>query len=671
MKRNRMIPIILILFCLIPIKSAGQSISNQPVLRELAHEEALIYVRIPNIWGFLCSPKKGVLSKIQGHQTHLDFIRNAKKSFGDEAGGSDIKKDPLFTFFLSKLESPLEMIVFQDKVSKTPIPNFFLCGMLNIETIEDFGKLLGEIAGRYPQLRLLGPINPLGEAMLMIQGFPAFVKYDVPAHRFNLVVGMGAGKELLDQTLSQLKPAQDHPMHQLENEIDTSRQGLFIWLNTRKILSPTGPLMQLQDPELMKKWGLSDIRSIALGWGTFQEKGALKLIVDWPASGYRKLVPEFHNVHDLTARGTLQTVMTLNLPLYEILNFIKDFFKAENNLPALEDLLQLEENFLKELGIPIESVLKAIGPEIIFFDDEVGKFLAIRIKDRQQRDGLLDVLIKKLKFTHETYTRGEAVYHHLMIPENSLLNKLDHAPIKSVYLNRIKWHLYWTEDSEYMIFSGIPQPLFDRQQNTQKTSIYEWLQKDKKQDIQNSVFSLSTNIPDSPRLIYYVYLKALSVLSDLTEVKLNLFNLPSAHEIDLPIDGFYGINLDISEDRIALNFAFENNPLEILLNGTALPVAGVLAAIAIPNFISYQQKAREAVVKTTLSNLASQEQMFYSKSSTYTSDLNKLGVSLPPGVEVKIIMADNNCFLIQATKMDTKNIWTIDCKRNLKKMPKQ
>ncbi|HVO29740.1 MAG TPA: hypothetical protein VMV18_03355 [bacterium] len=52
-----------------------------------------------------------------------------------------------------------------------------------------------------------------------------------------------------------------------------------------------------------------------------------------------------------------------------------------------------------------------------------------------------------------------------------------------------------------------------------------------------------------------------------------------------------------------------------------VPIIGILAAIAIPNFLRFQCKSKEAEAKTELRGLFTAEKSFYAEYDTYTTDL--------------------------------------------------
>jgi type IV pilus assembly protein PilA len=57
-------------------------------------------------------------------------------------------------------------------------------------------------------------------------------------------------------------------------------------------------------------------------------------------------------------------------------------------------------------------------------------------------------------------------------------------------------------------------------------------------------------------------------------------------------------------------------------------IIGILAAIAIPNFMNYQCKARQSEAKTALGTLRSLQEAYFAEHDTYTANLTNLGYEL-------------------------------------------
>ena len=65
-------------------------------------------------------------------------------------------------------------------------------------------------------------------------------------------------------------------------------------------------------------------------------------------------------------------------------------------------------------------------------------------------------------------------------------------------------------------------------------------------------------------------------------------------------------------------------------------IIGILAAIAIPKFSATREKAYFAAMKSDLKNLASQQEIYYSDTYSYTNNTTSLGFVMSQGVNVAI-----------------------------------
>ena len=99
-------------------------------------------------------------------------------------------------------------------------------------------------------------------------------------------------------------------------------------------------------------------------------------------------------------------------------------------------------------------------------------------------------------------------------------------------------------------------------------------------------------------------------------------------------------------------------------------IIGVLAGIAIPNFMNYVCKSRQIEAKKNLSTLRSCEEAYKAVYDTYSTDLNRIGfsfVNISKYSYTFINTIDSKNFTAQAeATIDTKNDkWTIDQNGNL------
>jgi len=74
-------------------------------------------------------------------------------------------------------------------------------------------------------------------------------------------------------------------------------------------------------------------------------------------------------------------------------------------------------------------------------------------------------------------------------------------------------------------------------------------------------------------------------------------------------------------------------------------IGGILAAIAIPQFVTYRNRAYQAAVKDELQKILTVEDAYFAENGKYSIDIIELGFKpKTPDVKIEIINADENCF---------------------------
>jgi len=80
-------------------------------------------------------------------------------------------------------------------------------------------------------------------------------------------------------------------------------------------------------------------------------------------------------------------------------------------------------------------------------------------------------------------------------------------------------------------------------------------------------------------------------------------------------------------------------------------IIGILAAIAIPNFMNYQCKAKQSEAKSSLGNIKTMQEAYWAEYDTYTANLSRVGFEIKDGARYvySIEAADADDFTAQAT----------------------
>ena len=322
----------------------------------------------------------------------------------------------------------------------------------------------------------------------------------------------------------------------------------------------------------------------------------------------------------------------------------------------------------------LTDALEAFGPEIIFFSDEIDFFSALKIRNRDKMTTLIMNVANRPDAIIKNHERKGKKYYHLKIPTGSILEKLEKKKPSERMLfeifSSIGTHLFWTEENGYLIFASVPQALFDRADAKNKVFIQSWI--NEHQNAKHSLFNLSTRLSDTPAQIYYAYLKGLTLLSDVADHQIDIFSLPSARQAKLPIKGVYGIQLDWSDPIVSLSFTFENNPFEFLLSQESMATTatvGVLAAIAIPNFLDYRARSYDSAAVMCLKSAHTAAQVYFADhpdGAITTELLQQLGYKHIKGVVLTIEDANQSTLKIITYHKKGKRVYSIDWQGDIK-----
>jgi hypothetical protein len=610
--------LVFLIVLLFPTLLQSAPLSESAALRATIPLDAVSYLRIPNPWGLFATPKGSVLNDALAHKQHVQQVQNVEASFYQNVlkkAGSLLH--PGLPLLFHHLRSPIEAIALLPENAPLPTMSLLISAKLNFTSFETLNDFLQELVAKTPPLMLTEKLATDSYGVLTVGPVPPILlHYNIETQILSLMAGMTVNSSLFKQTLASLTPVTQHPMYDLEKQVDTSYQGFFHWLNLQRVLSGIIPPMIAED---LQKTGLMDIRAIALGWGVSDSKGRFKIMVDAPRTDYSKLMVEtprtsylelFAGVSNnltLTAAGKPETVALLSLPLQQWQNSFEKILNQEAPSEVVQQYEGFKAALAQEMGFSLEDLLQAFGPQLIFFSDEVGEFVALKVGKQELKQKVMTAFVEKDKLNCDSREIGGKKYRHLAIPttlwEDSSTEGEDEVTAFFLdLLDRYNTHLYWVEEEGYLIFAEMPQPLLDRQRHLARVSIQQWLKQEQHQDIQAAAFMLSTTISKVPRRVYYTYLWALNTIADLASVKIDLFALPTANELKLPKRGTYGMQLDWSDSMLSFELTFENNPLEFLLDmdvGT-MAVMGIVAGIAIPAYIGYIEMAAEAEIESRM-----------------------------------------------------------------------
>jgi len=597
---------ILIWFSLILLSlNVSAEVSAPASLRQQLPENTVAYFRIPSLWGLFSGEHDSSLKAAQAHPAHKAQVIKIMNGMRNKPQYAELSEDmpmplPVINLLYSDLRSPLEVaILMPPNAPPTSAVGLFRV-KLNLSSLQAANEWLQDWA-QFPKLSLQQAFDDKGMAILKTDKLPLLLHFSSETQYLHMMVGVLATLDSFSQTLEGLKEQTEHPMYTTEQQIDSSGQGLFTWLNLEKLLPMMQATLPPSEKQKLQMSGLDKARALALGYGSSQGKGRFQLLLDAPKAGYRSLLPPITNYLDVSTAGEPRILFGLNIPIKALFDSAHTF--ANTQMPPLQQELQkIQKNFTKTTGLKLDEVLGIFGDEILVFSDEVGEFVAIRLADKAGFTNLLKMLVDKYQLPYQTHKAHGTVYHHLQtplpLPDEKATNP--ESKLLLTMLKRIKSHYYWIEEGNYIVLAKVPQLLFDRSQYVNRVVLKQWLKNTQKQSYESSLLLLSANLDRMPRLLYSLYLQMLLVLGDLADDPIDIFALPSATELNLPQDGTYGVNLFLGEQHSGLAFTFENNPLEFMLNmygggsAGAIAAVGIMSAIAIPAYTDYLKRAKIA-----------------------------------------------------------------------------
>jgi hypothetical protein len=581
-------------------------LAGTPYLRTVLPSDALAYVRLAHPWGLLGVPKGNMLSEAlasEGVRAAISTLQGAVVQ--QLLGPLQTQIGPLPGVLLNQVRSPLELAVLRPVGSSAGLPDVLLLVQLHSASRDDANALLQMLAQVEPELQIETPLDQRGIGRLQVMGFPIFVSFDTSSRRLFFLATQNPTPAALTQRLQSLRPRADTPMLPLEAEIDTSGQGLFVWLDAQAIFTLVQSLISPEDLLVWQRLGGHAIQQLALGMGVSASKGRLKLVLDMPRVGVRTLLPAVEAPLAFDAAGIPAGLVLLGLPNANDWRQAEAFVKT--NIPDVDEQLQpFKDGVLAATGLRFDDCLNLFGPELAYVVDAAGQYSVLRLRDPDKFATLLEVLQNKYGFRYEQRTLHGQTYAHLIFPdiEEMVARAYPGARVKmgTTSVEREWWrlfafvpgHLYWKMDGQYLIVAQIPQVLIDRDRIAAKTPIKSWLKDIQKLPGDDALFLASARVEGMPKLIYAAYLQVLQSLGDLAGQPLDLFALPSAMEAKLPQHGSYGVKFTSSTNRLALEVTYESNPLEVFFLGGGVQTSamvGLLAAIVVPNLLEYRRHA--------------------------------------------------------------------------------
>jgi Tfp pilus assembly major pilin PilA len=605
-------------------------------LRRQLPTQVVTYARIPNLLGVFAMPKNNQLDTALRSEANINNVKGIQQGLVQNVLALPTFSDPRLKFLADAVRSPIEVAGFG-----MPNPAVLIGATLSVRSKADFNKLFDELGRTGPTVRLAAPLDDQGVSELVGLPLMAFVKFDAPTGRMLLFAAPRLDHAAFDRLLASL-PAdvKDHPMYTLEQKIDASGQGMFLWVDAARLV----PMAQAIVPnfaQALGRAGLGKMRAVAFGFGTANGKGRLSLVLDVGTDRTARPFPVVANNIKATAVGDPDAAVLFSMP-------------SQTEVARLETLLlgtlpprgrsgwQQARTRLQDLiGVDVEEFFSAVGPDVVVLFDKAGDYTAVHLRDPARFDDLVRRIAAKTGSAPDEQKIGGTTFHHWRLP--SLLSVAGNSGAAArpgssggilTVLGRMHNHVYWIRDGEYLYMAPTPQPLMDRLHAGAKVRVADWLANKQRVDVSTSLFAATGSVPKMPQRTYEAYLGIMQNLADVADAKFDMWSMPTADQLGLPDKGAIGFSMNLGEPYLSLELSYENHPGELLLGGGgfgAVATVGILAAIAIPAYQDYTIRSQVTEGLNLSNPIKASVAESYATRGTMPKDRRAAG--LPPAAE--------------------------------------
>jgi hypothetical protein len=577
-------------------------IENASWLRNKLPEKTLAYLRIPTIWNLFFDANAGSLYPALNHQSNHTEVSKLQNALYD----TYLAKIPEayrthFKLLVKSINTPLELAV-TNAVDDSMIPNLLIGTTLKDFSKDDLQALIDSlVVESHNMLKVLKPVSDDGKASLMAQMIPVFIDYDINSGKLAILSGPTASDAALSKLLAQTKA--DDSLKQImdfENSVDQSGKNHESWINVKAIYQQNQAMIPPPQKMMMEQMGVADMEFIWVGTAQHSGKSELIFHIQMPDNGLRKLLPRVDEGFDIQTAGTPNFAFVLSLPTIEQISQAFEFVKSLNpDINSMDQEIHAGIAKVNEyLGMDIADFLRAYGQQVIVVKDDSGLWMAQKVKDKSLNDKAFALFTNKFNGKMETKSlSGVAIDQtsfsvmNIMkefIPEGKELDQMDDM----LYGTQ---KIYTMEEQDYILWASVPQILSDRANSKNKQSLKAHLQENLQLNWNQAFLAWATESEYVSRNAYHTYLEVISFIGNLAKSDVDLFNFPTAQELNLPQKGRFGMSINSSPDFLSLRVSYEHSVLEGLSgSGGMFAVAsvGILMAYAIPAYRDYTIRAK-------------------------------------------------------------------------------
>lgn len=600
-------------------QSDTSAIATATWLRERLPADTITYVRLPSPWSLLSAPNGKITDAMYASPEHVQVVTQLRQALagfgltdgnelGDEKAGAVIRA-------LNGISGPIELAVIAPGRVATPAAQAMLTTTLDTDDAARVADYIRALYNHHDEDALR--FDEQGFAQVQAGPGTAYLHFDRGQRRLIAVGGGQVSADALPRLLEQLASAtgSTHAMHTLEAEIDAHGQGVFAWID----MSAMKPMLMLtlDSNRLWLRHVYEGTKAVALGWGAVDSHGRLSLRAEVADPAWLKYLPQTPRKLDLRLRGEPGYVLTLATPTAAEAQALLDEVSAAN--PGFQEGWQKFEQLMREaVGFGVVEFLEPFGAEMVLFNDDAGDVYAARLLDAGKWHGLVEK-VRALGHHHESRQVSGDTVHYLRVRFNNEAPPWEQFPM----------HMYWIEQDGWMIYSTLPQPLMDRLALNDTGALEDWLRQTQGDDRSRALLSLSGTAHRLPRLHYHAYLTVLTLLADSIGTRIDLFTLPTAHQLGLPDITGMGLQLVADDSRIAMDLNYQHSAFDSVIGGggaalTVFALAGISSAISLPAYQDYTTRAELANALAEVASLRVELAEHYQAEGRLLTDPAKL-----------------------------------------------
>lgn len=604
------------------------SIGQYAYFRDKLPQNTLAYIRLTNPIVHLFSAKNRTNDQALQHKSSINALQGFREvltnreQFIDRIQqlglNFDEKNLEIITYFSSifygYLNGPIEAFVTNQHREFSLTAKGLVSIPVNINSIADLNMILAD--------------NPLGVEFLQFDKNGYAVDENIAfyfspkSQRIIVSIGLEVDSlEQIQQTLAALKVEKNHEMYRFENQIDLTGQNNFFWIDLRNKSEMFTAIMENQ-----KSWFLlKEIDGVAFGDGTNQEKqGQIKLVVKTNADKILGRDSRLQNDFNFKTVGEPKAAVILPIPTISMIKksietylmsaipsyLINKTTHAEIKERSTALYQEFHAEWIQYMGFDFEEILAFMGPNMVFYYDDIGPHISISIADKK---ALYNWLKQKNSAGIFTYHKNRHIHEItlqnplLELAKQQRLSEPEHAGmaiaypfineyISSIYGLRVldlNWHLYWSDEGDFIRLSSLPQ-MVEEERKLGHKRFNKWLTEKQGVDSENVFLAATLDWESADRRWYYNYLHLLQNSADILGTDFDIHQMPRADQLSLAESSRLGFQITTNQEFLVLsldygstyNYWFLSTFLVPIMSAPLMGFTTTLAAPLLSNVIS-------------------------------------------------------------------------------------